>query len=187
MALLSPPSHASTFFHQSNAPIRTASLSETHLGQSAGGPSRGSANGKSAVRHLVSLEYGQGSLQNRNGLENGLVNGPITRQVVSSEPNNEFESQSVPRARTENHQALAQRPKAPMTRSKTDYEPDRISSTREANVEEHGEMRHGWEDEYNSSEFLGQLNSVHSHMLFTAFTDFGRLMLSVDFLYVLHR
>lgn len=35
-----------------------------------------------------------------------------------------------------------------------------MSSNTETNVEEHGELRHGWEDEYNSSEFLGQLNSV---------------------------
>lgn len=187
MALLSPPSRASAPFHQSNAPIRTASLSETHLGQSAGGPSRRSTNENSAFRPLVGLENGRASPQISNGLENGLVNGHGARRVASSEPNNGFEPQSIPRARIENHQALARRPKTSMTRSKTDYKPEKISSTREGSVEEHGELRHGWEDEYNSSEFLGQLNSVHLHMLFTASTEFNWLMLSVDFLHVLHR
>ena len=187
MALLSPPSRASAPFHQSNAPIRTASLSETHLGQSAGGSSRRSTNEISVPRPLISLETGRASPQISNGLEKGLVNGHAAGRVASSEPNNGFETQSVPRARTENHQALTQRPQASMTRSKTDYKLDKISSTREGSVEEHGELRHGWEDEYNSSEFLGQLNSVHLHMLFAASTDFHWLMLSVDFLHVLHR
>lgn len=169
MALLSPPSRASASFHQSNAPIRTPSLSETHLGQSAGGPSGRPTNEHSAFRPLVSLENGWPSPQTSNELENGLVNGHTAGHVASSEPNKEFAPQNVPRARTESHQALAQRPKASMIRSKTDYEPDKIPSTREARGEEHGELRHGWEDEYNSSEFLGHLNSVHPHMLFIAF------------------
>ena len=166
MALLSPPSRAPASFHQSNPPpMRTPSLSETHLGQSAGGPPRRSTNEYSAFRPLVSLENGWPSPQTSNGLENGLVNGHTAGHVASSEPNNGNESQSIPRARTESHQALAQRPKASMIRSRTNYEPDKIPSTREASGEEHGELRHGWEDEYNSSEFLGHLNSVYPHML----------------------
>ena len=187
MALLSPPNRASAPFHQSIAPIRTASLSETHLGQSAGGLSQRSTNENPAFRPLVSLENRRASPQISNGLEIGLVNGHAAGHVASSEPNNMLDPQSIPRSRTENHQALAQRPKASMTRSKTDYKPDKISLTREASVEEHGELRHGWEDEYNSSEFLGQLNSVHLHMLSTASTDFVWLMPLVDFLHVLHR
>lgn len=187
MALLSPPNRASAPFHQSIAPIRTASLSETHLGQSAGGPSRRFINENPAFRPRASLENGRASPQISNGLETGLVNGHATGHVASSEPDNMSETQTIPRSRTENHQALAQRPKASMIRSKTDYKPERMFPNRDGSVEEHGELRHGWEDEYNSSEFLGQLNSVHLHILFTASTDFKWLMLLVDLLHVLHR
>lgn len=145
--------------------MRTPSLSQTHLGQSAGGPSGRPTNEFSAFRSLVNLENGWPSPQTSNGLQNGLVNGHTTGHVTSSETNHQSESQSLPRTRTESHQAVAQRPKASMIRSKTDYEPDKVPSTRESG-EEHGELRHGWEDEYNSSEFLGHLNSVHPHMLF---------------------
>ena len=175
-------------FHQGNAPTRTASLSEIQLGRPAGGPSQGSTNGQATGRPLVNLENGRVSPQDSNGLEIGLVNGHTAGHVASSEPNREpFEPQNMSRVRTENHQTFAHRPKASMTRSKTNYEPAHISSTREASVEEHGEIRHGWEDEYNSSEFLEKLSSVHLHIFSLGFTGAGWLMLSVGFLHVLHR
>lgn len=175
-------------FHQGNAPTRTAPLPETQLGQPPGGPSRGSTNGQSTGRPLVNLENGRASSQDSNGLEIGLVNGHTAGHVASSEPNHEpLEPHNMSRVRTENHQTFAHRPKASMTRSKTDYEPANISSTRETSVEEHGEIRHGWEDEYNSSEFLEKLSSVYLHISSLVFTGAGWLMLSVDFLHVLHR
>lgn len=165
MALLSSVSPAPTTFYQSNAPTRTASLSGTQLGQAGGGPSRGATNRQSSSRSLVKFESDRASLQDDHGSDNGLVNGG-TGHVASSESNdNSFKPQNVSRARTENHQSLAHRPKALMTRSKTCYEPENIPSKTYASVEEHGELRHGWEDEYNSSEFLGQLNSVYFPIL----------------------
>lgn len=161
MALLSSPPPTSTMFRQSNAPTGTASLSEIQLGQSAGGPSRGSINGRSTGRPLINLENGRPSLHESNRLETGLVNGHSAGHVGSPEPSNQsFETQNITRARTENHQAVAHRPKTLMTRSRTNYEPENIYLATETSVEEHGELRHGWEVEYNSSEFLGQLNSV---------------------------
>ena len=73
-----------------------------------------------------------------------------------------------------------------MTRSKTTYEPENGLSTRETIGEEHAELRHGWEDQYNSSEFLGQLNSVLSTYYLSDLLILGRLTLSLDFLHVLH-
>ncbi len=161
MALLSSPLPASSMFHQSNAPTRTASLSEIQHGHPAGGPSRGSTNGHSTGRPLAKTENGRPSPQDNNGLEIALVNGHAIGHVASSEPTHEsFEPHNISRARSENQQTLAHRPKSSMTRSKTNYEPEIFSSTRETNGEEHGELRHGWEDEYNSSEFLKELNSV---------------------------
>lgn len=160
MAFLSSPSPATTMFQQSNAPPRPTPLSEAPFGQSAAGPSRASANGQSTARPLVNLENGRTLSQSSIGLENGLVNGDA-EHVASSEPNDKsFKSQNVSRSRTANHQTLAHRPRALMTRSRTNYDPENTSTTTETSAEEHGELRHGWEDEYNSSEFLGQLNSV---------------------------
>ena len=164
MPLLGSPLPASTMFHQSNARNRTASLSETQLGQSAGRPSQGSTNGQSTGRPLINLENGRVSPQASNAPGNGLVNGHAIGRVASSEPQKEsLEPQNISRARTENHKTIPHRPRASMTRSKTNYEPENMSSTKETSLEEHGELRHGWEDEYNSSEFLGQLNSVYLH------------------------
>ena len=161
MALLSSPLSASSIVHQSNAPPRTASLSETQLGPPAGGPSLGSTNGHSTGRPLIKTKNGRPSPQENNGLEIALANGHAAGHVASSKPNHEsFEPHNIARARSENQQTLAHRPKSSMTRSKTNYEPELFSSTRETSGEEHGELRHGWEDEYNSSEFLKELNSV---------------------------
>lgn len=187
MGLLNSPPPASAMFRQNNAPIHTASLSETQLGQSAGGPSRGSTNGKSTGRPLVNFEKGWASLQENNAPETGLVNGHPAGHVGSSEPSNKyFEPQNITRSRTERHQAIPHRPKKLMTRSKTNYEPEDIFLARETTVEEHGELRHGWELEYNSEEFLEQLNLVQTSLNAT-FTESGRLMLQVGILHVLHR
>lgn len=188
MALLNSTLPASTMFHQSNALTSSASPSEAHPGQSAGGHSRGSTNGQSTGRATLNLKNGRAGPQDSNGLENGLVNGHAGGHAASSEPNTKLsEPQSISRARTENQQTFPHRPKASMTRSKTNYEPENISPTMETSAEEHGELRHGWEDEYNSSEFLGHLNSAWLLNYTVVFTKSVWLMLSVDFLHVLQR
>lgn len=175
-------------FHQSHAVIRTASPWETQPGQSTAGSSRRPTNGQSTGRSLFTLEQDPASPRDSKGLEKGLVNGHVAGHVASSEPNSEsLEPQNISRARIENHQTFAQRPKVSMTRSKTNYEPEHTSSIKEPGVEEHGELRHGWEDEYNSSEFLGQLNSVYVLVCFDTSMESGWLILSVGFLHVLHR
>ena len=184
MPLLGSPSPTSTVFHQSNAPTRIASLSETQFGKSAGG----SVNGQSTGRPLVNLENRRASPQDCNGLGNRLVNGHSSGHVPSSQPNNEsLEPQKISRTHTEVHRTLAHRPNASMTRSKTNYEPENLSSSREISVEEHGELRHGWEHEYNSSEFLGKLNSVCPNMFSSTSMISGWLMHSSGVLHVLHR
>ena len=160
MGLLSSPSHASTFLHQSNAPTRTASLPEDQPNRSARGPSRESVNGQATSRPLADLENGRVISQSSNGLVNELVDGDAEHITSTGSNDKSFKPQNVSRARTENHRALAHRPKAPMTRSKSNYEPRNISTAAETNMEEHGELRHGWEEEYNSKDFLGHLNSV---------------------------
>ena len=160
MGLLSSPSPASTSLHQSNAPTRTASLSEDQSNRSARGPSRESVIVQATSRPLAHLENGRMIPRSSNGLDNGLVNGDAEHVASTGSYDKSFKPQSVSRARTENHRALAHRPRAPMMRSKSNYEPRNIPTTTETNMEEHGELRHGWEEEYNSKDFLGHLNSV---------------------------
>ena len=52
-----------------------------------------------------------------------------------------------------------QRPRQPLVRSTTEYDPRSLSPgpTRD---DENWELRHGWEEEYNSEEYLTILNSV---------------------------
>ena len=162
MGRLTSPPPASGMFHQSNGPTRTVTLSETQLSQSTTRP-RESTNGTYAGRSNSGLENGRATGQSNGHLPNGLVNGDADH-LASSEANGIFfKPESLTRARTGSHQPFAYRPRAMMTRSKTNYEPEDLVSARERSVEEHGELRHGWEDEYNSSEFLGQLNSVGLH------------------------
>lgn len=63
----------------------------------------------------------------------------------------------------ENQEMLAGRPRGQLVRANTDYGPRRQSQSQEAQVaEENWELRHGWEDQYNSSEYLGLLSSVRT-------------------------
>ena len=159
MGLLSRPPPASTLVHQSIAPTATTSLSEDH-NWSVRGPARESVNRQATSRPLADFENGRVMPQRSNGLVNELVNGDAEPVASIGSYDKSFKPQNVSRARTENHRALAHRPKAPMTRSKSNYEPRNIPTTTETNMEEHGELRHGWEEEYNSKDFLGHLNSV---------------------------
>ena len=53
------------------------------------------------------------------------------------------------------------RPKGQLLRASTDIGSQRESLTPKSDItEENWELRHGWEDQYNSSEYLGLLSSV---------------------------
>lgn len=53
------------------------------------------------------------------------------------------------------------RPNTQLARANTDNGPRRQSSvTKHDAAEENWELRHGWEDQYNSTEYLGLLSSV---------------------------
>ena len=70
-------------------------------------------------------------------------------------------TRSETRAPSGSQEALARRPNRLLVRANTDYGPRRQSpSTRPDIVEENWELRHGWEDQYNSSEYLKLLSSV---------------------------
>ncbi len=62
------------------------------------------------------------------------------------------------------------RPTAQLVRANTDYGPRREQQSvvkRDAGPEENWELRHGWEDQYNSTEYLGLLSSVSFFFFFS--------------------
>ena len=56
-----------------------------------------------------------------------------------------------------------QRPNSQLQRATTDFGPRRSSPPRQPPNEENWVLRHGWDEEYNSKEYLTILNSVWSH------------------------
>ena len=57
--------------------------------------------------------------------------------------------------------APSARPNTQLVRATTDYGPRRQSSVNKHDAtDENWELRHGWEDQYNSTEYLGLLSSV---------------------------
>ena len=145
MAVIASPPAAQT---SGTAYADFASPSSTNTGQLQPGHSSRPHRGTNAVRELSGLPNGHGT---RN-------NGPQAVGSASSESNGTLpEQQELARARTADNQ----RSKPPLTRRRTDYERGRQPATAQIGPsEELGEFRHGWEDQYNSSEFLGQLTSV---------------------------
>ena len=70
------------------------------------------------------------------------------------------EARQLARAQT-GERSLAHHSRPLLPRRRTDSDLDRLGASYQG-MEDAGEIRHGWEDQYNSSEFLGQLNSVLS-------------------------
>lgn len=129
-----------------------ASPSSTQTDQLQPGPSSRPNRSTNAIRELSGIPNGHGK----------RTNGPQPVSSASLESNGILpEQQELARARTADNQPWTHRSKHPLTRRKTDYERGRQPATAQSgSSEELGEFRHGWEDQYNSSEFLGQLTSV---------------------------
>lgn len=67
----------------------------------------------------------------------------------------------MPEQSVDAEETQALRPRELLTRANTDYGPRRqLSVPKHDVVEENWELRHGWEDQYNSSEYLKLLSSV---------------------------
>lgn len=151
-----------------------ASPSTTHTAQLQPRPSGRPNGGSSAVREFSALPNGQGK----------GPNGPQALGSACAESNYILpEQQELARARTAENQQWPHRSKHPLTRRRTDYERGRQPATAQmGSSEELGELRHGWEDQYNSSEFLGQLSSVRPHpvidsLIYIPSIDFFRLFI----------
>lgn len=134
-----------------------ASPSSTHTDQLQSRTSSRPNGGSNAVRELSGLPNGQGK----------RTNGHQAAGSASLESNDALpEQKELARARTAENQQWPQRSKHQLTRRRTDYERGRQpASAQMGPSEELGELRHGWEDQYNSSEFLGQLSSVRLNLV----------------------
>ena len=145
MAVIPSPSHA-----QQTLPSHTAyedfAGPSNQTSQPSQGPSNRLQRGTTPVGGIASLPNGQ--IRRING---------YAMDLAGTHPNGELPEQTLSRSRTADNETLAHRPKPQLTRRRTDYERDRQSAFA---AEETGELRHGWEDQYNSSEFLGLLSSV---------------------------
>lgn len=107
----------------------------------------------------------QGQERQRADLSGRRTN---SRNSLSSKSSRGKNAQRTPSSgqSDEGHDAASARPNVQLVRANTDYGPRRHSSVIKQDVpEENWELRHGWEDQYNSTEYLGLLSSVSSFQL----------------------
>lgn len=130
------------------------------------GPSP-SQNGLPATAASMQLTNSDASNQNRSVVgearsaapgKQRLSNGHPAGDIATASTNDNISPEQLEliRARTAEYRPVHRaRPQIP--RTNTDFGP---GAAERAYTEEAGELRHGWEDQYNSSEFLGLLSSV---------------------------
>lgn len=136
---------------------------------------------KSSVRALSSR---QDSTVQENSSERRLVDlcpdlqTSRTLAKSTSETGN-IAQETIQCGESNEEQSTIARPRGQLQRANTDPRPQRPSPTTARDIpEENWELRHGWEDQYNSSEYLGLLSSV-SRRYFRIFLR-GVLGISAD-------
>lgn len=156
MALIaSPPPESSTVLQDSTAQNDFTQYATSRSLQPAG-LSRGHVISASTGAQLTTLANGHGARNQQYQSGN---------QVKSTLNGLSSETHELVRAQTKD-QPLAHRSRPQVTRRRTDSDVERQAKVNQtAVVEEAGELRHGWEDQYNSSEFLGLLSSVRSEVI----------------------
>lgn len=159
MAVIASPPPVPTHYHQGS----------THEGYAVAGPSN-SQNAQlsawpspqltSGAPTNKALASGEGTHSGRQGKQKLAYGQSSTGDSATTGPSYNIlpEHQVLMRSRTE-EQNLVHRPRTQLLRTKSDFG-HQASSRRSTAVEETGELRHGWEDQYNSTEFLGLLSSV---------------------------
>ena len=145
-------------FPQGNTNGEHAGPSNIQYAQFATRPSRPPAEQPLSAYNFATGRSDQGSGLAKSRLANGHAAGDIALTGVN--PNLSPEQQELLRSQAENNK-LPYRPRAQLSRTQTDFGPNhQARPARSGSAEEVGELRHGWEDQYNSSEFLGLLSSV---------------------------
>lgn len=156
MAAVAPPQRVA--FPQKSNHNETPDYVNAQFNQHLAHPTKHSAN---------SLSSGQDSKVQENSHERRLINSypdhESSRSLVKSV--SEIDGDGPSKIQWENidddQSTIAVRPRGHLQRANTDPRPRRPSPTTAREIhEENWELRHGWEDQYNSSEYLGLLSSV---------------------------
>lgn len=158
MTVIASPPPVPMSFHHGNTLGNFAGPSNNPNGHFPVRPARQSASSNPAPHGLASLQSDSTGAVEKQRFTNGHAPGDLPMPT----PNHNLspEQQELIRSRTEN-QRLVHRPRAQLMRTQTDFGPNhQARPARGGPAEETGELRHGWEDQYNSSEFLGLLSSV---------------------------
>ena len=162
MTVIASPSPVSSPFHPGHTHAPFAGSSTIHDGQFSTRPSHQLADRRSIPPNLANLQLGRGDTVQKQRSTASHAAGDIA--ISGSNHNLSPEQNELLRARTEN-QKLPHRPRAQLARTLTDLGPNHQAKSARIGTEETGELRHGWEDQYNSSEFLGLLSSVRPWLL----------------------
>ena len=158
MAILTPSPSVPLVFPQGPTYEDFSGLSHRQNGQSSIGPSPQLTNGNSLLRLRTSAEAGRNVAPGKQRLINDHPAGDLATASTVSPPHDiSPEHLELIRTRTA-EPSLTHRSRPQISRTNTDLGPG--AARRSHVVEEAGELRHGWEDQYNSSEFLGLLSSV---------------------------
>ena len=90
------------------------------------------------------------------------VDGTQTQNVAKQGEGKQVQDRlkAAPQLTNGVHEAPENVQRHQLVRSKTDYDRDVSSNTPEEDAEHNWQMRHGWEDQYNSEEYLHLLSSV---------------------------
>lgn len=173
MTVIASPPPVQAPFQQGNINDQFAS----HHGQFRARPSRQLVGSNPSHHNFVNSQDERDDILRKQNLTNGHAAGDIAVTGANHHPSPG--QREILRYRNEN-QKLPHRPRAQITRTQTDFGPNnQVRPSRAGAADEVGELRHGWEDEYNSAEFLGLLNSVSSHKFlvvlrsYYACTDFA--------------
>jgi len=126
-------------------------------GQPSTGNPLGLSDNNSPSHHWPDGEATQTVALGKQKLANGNPAGDLVTSTALPHHNISPQQLGLIRARTAEHDQV-HRSRPQTLRTNTDL--GRGATRRAQFVEETRELRHGWEDQYNSSEFLGLLSSV---------------------------
>lgn len=157
MAILTSSPSVPANFHRGPAFEGLPGSSHTQRGVSSIVPALQLVSGSSSSHHPLNAGVARRDAQGRQEMANGHSAGEPTTSSESPPDNPPPEQLNLIRARTAEHNRV-RRSRPQISRTSTDLGPG--AAKRAHPAEETGELRHGWEDQYNSSEFLGLLSSV---------------------------
>ena len=159
MAIIASPPTVPTTFHHGTSDQTSAHVLNSRAHRPPFGPSRSSFNVAFNIQPLSKITNGEAKALTSPRLSDGDSAG----QAVNPHHNDEISQDQLelPRTRIEN-QPVTHQPKPKLVRTKTEWaSKPKLSPPPEPIAEEH--IRHGWQEQYNSSEYLTSLSQVSAN------------------------